>query len=67
MTIRTRIAIGLVLYSIGSAVVVTIHAVPLAYDKQSTVSNTQIICLIIPMVFFALAEVLTIVSGLSLL
>ena len=64
MTIRTRIGIGLFLYSVGSAVVVTIHAVPLASDKHSTVSNIQLICLLIPMVIFALAEVLTVVSGL---
>ena len=64
LTIRARIGIGLVLYCIGSLMVVAIHAVPLASYTESSVSDAQLGCLLIPMVAFALAEILTVVSGL---
>ena len=65
LTIRARIGIGLVLYCIGNIAVVTIHAVPLASNLHSRVSNVQLFCLLIPVSIFALAEVLSIVSGLT--
>ena len=65
LTIRARIGIGLLLYLIGDLAVVLIHSVPLATNGlASTVSDDQLWCLLIPMVFFALAESLSFVSGL---
>ena len=64
LTIRARIGIGLVLYCIGSVVVVIIHAVPLAISSNNgLVSNAQLAFLLIPMLIFALGEVLSAVSG----
>ncbi|CAI8024642.1 Protein NRT1/ PTR FAMILY 5.8 [Geodia barretti] len=65
LTIRARIGIGLVLYCIGSVVVLIIHAVPLANHKQGTISNVQLGCIFIPIVIFAMAEVTTLVSVLE--
>ena len=65
LTIRARIGIGLLLYLVGNIAVVAIHAVPLATSgEHSTVSDAQLGSLLIPMVVFALAEILTTVSGL---
>ena len=63
LTIRARIGIGLVLYCIGSVAVVLIHAVPLSSSPQSEVSGVQLAFLIVPVLIFAVAEVLTSVSG----
>ena len=65
LTIRARIGIGLVLYCIGSVAVVLIHAVPLSGSPQSEVSGVQLAFLIVPVLIFAVAEVLTSVSGKS--
>ena len=64
LTIRARIGIGLVIYCIGSVVLVIIHAVPLASEGQhSIVSRAQLACLLIPTSIIALAEVFTVISG----
>ena len=64
LTIRARIGIGLVLYCIGSVVLMIIHGIPLASeDQHSIVSRAQLVCLLIPASIVALAEVFTVISG----
>ena len=64
LTIRARIGIGLVLYTVASVVLMIIHGIPLASEGQhSIVSRAQLVCLLIPASIVALAEVFTVISG----
>ena len=64
LTIRARIGIGLLLYLVGNIAMVVIHAAPLA--THATVTGVQLGCMLIPVTIFAIAEVLTVVSGINL-
>ena len=58
LTIRARIGIGMVLYLIGSIVAVIIHSVHLG-----EITKYQALCLLLTVAIYAVAEVLTVVSG----
>ena len=64
LTIRARMGIGLALYCTGSLTVVATHAVPFLQNRDK-VSGHELGWLAIPMLIFALAEVLTTVSGIA--
>ena len=63
LTIRARIGIGLVLYLIGSIVAVIIHSSDLVNNAHGHITVAELGCLLLPIAIFAVAEVLTIVSG----
>ena len=61
LTIRLRIGMGLAFYFTGNVSVVVIHSAGLGYSDDIT--KVQLWCLLLPVVVFAVAEVLTIVSS----
>ena len=63
LTIRSRIAIGLILYLIGNVTTVIIHSAALVHKPQGYITVPQLGCLLAPVAIFAVAEVFTVVSG----
>ena len=67
LTIRARIAIGMVLYLAGDIAAIIIHSADLVHNPHGNVTRTQLICLLVPIAIFAIAEALTIVSGIIII
>ena len=63
ITIRARIGAGLVVYCIGSVVLIIIHVVACGQDWNGAITKTQLFYLSLPIAIFGFAEALTDVSS----